>query len=523
MQVSCSNPAAPTQGQGWSVSTGVFTPPDATYTTSCNPSTPLSAALATSQPAPVGSYENLEYTPPTGSTLVGGSLDVSMWADGYGSDSDGTNASGEASVYTPTFTAGTPVQCAADSLLSPPSCIGSDFSGTIALPASGGGNLYVGVGCDGSAGAQCSEGGSNGGWAVVKVISANLLLSSSAQPTGTGFTGTVLDPNVQGSASLSFTAGDPNGPGVYKVLVSIDGTTVYDDTPDTNSGQCVPAGTDPASGALEFYYAQPCPQTESVTVPVNTSQFAAGQHTLEVVVTDAAGNSSTVLDQTITTANPPSSLSQAAGGVGSPYTFSFDEATSKLHELVYRNYDNSGLTLTGRLTSSAGVDAPGITVTVWGAPLNSPSFTKLATTTTDSAGHWALYTQRGASRDLRVVAATATLPASSTPGLVTVTERVLPSISLHISSHRYATLVFSGFMTIEPLGTPRPMVQMQVDSASGWQSIGHRVRVAANGYYSYTYTASTLVIGDRFAFRTSTPAGPNWQPGLSPVAHAVIH
>jgi hypothetical protein len=188
---------------------------------------------------------------------------------------------------------------------------------------------------------------------------------------------------------------------------------------------------------------------------------------------------------------------------------------------VYRSYKNSSLTLTGKLDSSSGVAATGITVTAWGAPLNSTTFTKLASTTTDSAGHWALYTPKGVSRALRVEAAGA-LP-SSTSGVVTVTERVLPSMSLSISSHHYARLTFSGYVTIAPLGTPGPRVQIEVHSASGWQDIGTPVRVGSNGGFSYHYTASTLLIGHSFAFRAMTPATYRWQAGLSPVEYAVIH
>jgi hypothetical protein len=65
----------------------------------------------------------------------------------------------------------------------------------------------------------------------------------------------------------------------------------------------VPVGTD-ASGALMFDFAQPCPATEVVDVPIPTAGLPDGSHALAVTVTDAARNSSTVLDQNITTSNP---------------------------------------------------------------------------------------------------------------------------------------------------------------------------------------------------------------------------
>ena len=53
-----------------------------------------------------------------------------------------------------------------------------------------------------------------------------------------------------------------------------------------------------------FDYQQPCLTSEVVDVPVPTTGLPDGSHELAVTVTDAAGNSSTVLDQNITTSNP---------------------------------------------------------------------------------------------------------------------------------------------------------------------------------------------------------------------------
>jgi hypothetical protein len=104
-------------------------------------------------------------------------------------------------------------------------------------------------------------------------------------------------------AHVVFTAADPGGPGVYSVSAAIDGTPVYSATPNVNDGACVPVGTD-TSGALMFDSAQPCPVTEVVDVPIPTAGLADGSHELALTVTDAARNSATVLDQTITTSNP---------------------------------------------------------------------------------------------------------------------------------------------------------------------------------------------------------------------------
>ena len=146
-------------------------------------------------------------------------------------------------------------------------------------------------------------GGNNGYWALAQVSSAHLLLSSAAAPQATGFSGSALQRGARGVAHLVFTATDPNGPGIYAVTAAIDGRPVFSGMPNPNNGACVPVGTD-ASGALMFDFAQPCPPTEVVDVPVPTAGLPDGSHALAVTVTDAAHNSSTVLDQNITTSNP---------------------------------------------------------------------------------------------------------------------------------------------------------------------------------------------------------------------------
>ena len=66
--------------------------------TACGPGSPMYAILSTQAAVGVGSAETLEYTPPSGSKLIGGSVDVSMYADG-----GGYNASGTAVAYSPSY------------------------------------------------------------------------------------------------------------------------------------------------------------------------------------------------------------------------------------------------------------------------------------------------------------------------------------------------------------------------------------------------------------------------------------
>ena len=300
MEVSCLNPnqsAAPSEG--WSSFTTGAPGYGSNNATGCGPGNPMFAILSAAAPVGVGAGEILQYTPPSGSTLVGGSMDVALYADG-----GGYNASGTAVAYTPAFqydASDVFFQCASG--LAPCAPNSYDFAGVLGLPANRGGSLYVGAGCGGAAGYACNTRASNGAWSLVQVWWANLLLSSSATPAGSGFAGTLLQPSARGTQDLTFTASDPGGPGVYAVSAELDGTMLYAGTPDSNGGRCVPVGS--SAGALMFDYSQPCRQSESVDLPIDTTAVVDGQHTLKLTVEDAAGNVSTVYDATLATQNAP--------------------------------------------------------------------------------------------------------------------------------------------------------------------------------------------------------------------------
>ena len=211
---------------------------------------------------------------------------------------------------------------------------------------------------------------------------------------------------------------------------------------------------------------QPCLQTEGVDLPIDTTGLADGSHDLQVVVTDAAGNSATVLDQTITTANlttvssllptpPPASTASPV------YAFALDQTTAALGASTTRTYGNSSLTMSGTLDDEAGVAAPGVSVTAWAKPTDGSAFSELAQTTTDGAGRWTLRLPKGSSRVVNIVAGTGATPASSA-STVSLTETVTPTLSLSISTPGRAQLVFSGEIGISPLGTPRPLVFIEV-------------------------------------------------------------
>jgi len=306
IEVSCENPnlsAAPSEN--WTSFTTGSVGFGSNNDTVCGPGDPMSAELSSDAAEPVGAGENLQYTPPPGSTLAGGSVYVGLYGNGYG-----YGASGTAIAYSPEFAyngSNVILQCSSGQ----PACsTGStpyDYLGVLALPTNRGGNFYLGAGCGGQSIRSCDEGEIEGAWSLVRLWWANFLLSNSSTPAGDSFGGALLAPGARGTQELTFTASDPGGPGVYAVTAQVDGKTLYSGTPDNNGGKCNAIGN--SGGALMFDYSQPCRPSESVDIPINTASVADGQHTLKVTVEDAAQNSSVVYDSTITTKNAPAASS----------------------------------------------------------------------------------------------------------------------------------------------------------------------------------------------------------------------
>ena len=302
VEISCENPnlsAAPSQG--WSSFTSGSVGFGSNTNTVCGPGDPMVAELSSAAAEPVGAGENLQWTPPTGSALAGGSVDVGMYGDGYGYD-----ASATAVAYSPEFKydgSDVLLQCSSGQ----PACsTGSSpyvYTGVLSLPSNRGGDFYIGAGCGGTPGQACNTGASEGAWSMARLWWARFLLSNNSTPAASNIAGPLLNAGARGTQELTLTATDPGGPGVYTVTAQIDGKTLYTGTPNNNGGECVSTGSN--GGALMFDYSQPCRQSESVDIPIETGTVTDGSHTLKVTVEDAAGNSNVVYDGTISTHNAP--------------------------------------------------------------------------------------------------------------------------------------------------------------------------------------------------------------------------
>ena len=306
------------------------------------------------------------------------------------------NAVATASVHTPAYAydyTNVVLQCAA--LLWPCPNGGPTFFGQVDLPADRGGRLFIAAGCQAkAAGGSCTVGSYGGAYSSVGVARANLLLATNAAPGATDFEGSLLQPGAHGTAGLAFTATD-GGPGVYKVKVEIDGKPIYDATPNTLTGRCVPVGVDAVTGALMWIWQQPCPKSQHVDLQVRTTQLRDGEHELTVTVINPARDTTIALRRTITTNNRTTVSStltsdkKPAGAVGTlapDYGVVLDAPTSALTRGVRRTWSRSGLTLSGTLQQGPGVPAHGVLVTLFAKNGGDGATQALARTSTDAAG-----------------------------------------------------------------------------------------------------------------------------------------
>ena len=512
MHVSCINPdQSPAPSEGWSGGAMGAVSIGSTNNATCAPGRPMTAYLSTQSAAASGASEYLEYTPPTGSTLIGGSLLVGLSADGYGHRAVAT-----AAMFTPAYqydATNVFLQCVA--VLQACQNGLPNYYGVVNVPAHRGGHLYLGAGCSGQvAGTSCSSGGSHNAWSLVGVSWANMLLASSALPTASDFEGSLLAPSAHGTSHLTFTAADAGGPGIYQATVTIDGAVVYNATPNTNTGKCVPVGTDPASGALMWDWQQPCPKTQRVVVPVDTTVLSDGEHELKVTLQSAAANGSTVLTQTIRTDNRTTISGELTSDAPAPrdprYAIVLDAPTRALVRGVRRRWARSSLTLSGALQNSAGVPAPGVAVKLLAQNGREGKPIVVASTTSDAAGRWVLRAPRGPSRALMITYGT------GAQGAVTLKQTVTPAVTLRVQPLGGGRFRFRGRLRVSPLGSPLPLVVIQVHKGRHWQDVGSAMRVTRSGTFTLTYSGGRDVIGLPYAFRAVAHATRLFGTGISP-------
>jgi hypothetical protein len=180
-----------------------------------------------------------------------------------------------------------------------------------------GSEVHLSASCEGVQGVECpaGHGDINSYAAVVDLFAADVVLEQNQGPAAKEVSGPLAtEKPVAGTSDLVFSASDP-GAGIWETTFSVDGNVVQRTVPNEAGGRCREVGQS-TDGLPGFLYLQPCPQTEDVDVPFDTTVVGNGIHHLVVSVIDPAGNSAPVLDREIDVENgPPAAPASPAVGV----------------------------------------------------------------------------------------------------------------------------------------------------------------------------------------------------------------
>jgi hypothetical protein len=348
--------------------------------------------------------------------------------------------------------------------------------------------------------------GAEGIDAQTDLYSAVIDLQNSSTPSASGFSGGLLSPDATGTQDLLFSAADPGGPGIIDATVTIDGTIVYNGTPDRNGGRCHSIGADP-TGAAEFLYEQPCKQTVAVDIPVNTASVPTGTHQLQVALTDAAGNTAIVYSSTISTSDPD--VPNGTPCAGAQLSVRID-GRDRIGAVSY----GRALNVRGWL-HCASTPIRDAELTLTGA---GPRRLIL----TGPHGHFDFRIKRGPSRTITVA-----YRAYSNDTTPTVDARlkiaVRPTIKLQITptrTHDYRTILWRGDIAGGPYPPSGLTLLVQVKDGDRWETFDQLL--THNGRFEYAYTFERTTQPTTYIFRIALPlSGAAGYPYLSAASRAI--
>ena len=307
---------------------------------------------------------------------------------------------------------------------------------------------------------------------------------------------------VAGSQTLSFTAGDADS-GVRSATLTLtpqDGETPYTHTFDF-AAQC----------SYDSWNA--CPLTESVSeFSLNTATLKDDSYTVNLTVTDAAGNTASDSLGTITTAGPPSTAAagvlaaSATGGAigpGSPAavrgapngTNASDQAkltarwTSTAKATRTSGYGQADR-VSGRLTTATGQPISGALLDVGAiAADQGAKAASLASVRTGPTGAWTLTLPKGISSSALRFAYDSHVDDTIPAATASLTLRVHAGCELRITPRTTSvghTIVFSGTLHGAPI--PPGGKQLVLEASSGGEWIEFRtITTDAKGRFHASY------------------------------------
>jgi hypothetical protein len=351
------------------------------------------------------------------------------------------------------------------------------------------------------------------------LYAADLVLEDGEGPSASSVSGELASQRaVSGTSDFTFSANDP-GSGVYQALFNVDGSLVQRTLIDEDGGRCRDVGQT-TDGLPGFLYLQPCQQSLTADVGLDTTKVGNGPHHLIVSVSDAAGNATTVLDRDILVENKVRGACNAACD---------DRATLRsanallLRRTIIRRYADSGLTLSGQLVGNAGSPIRGATVELrQRASFLGARSTLVSTTTSDTSGGWKLRVPRGPSRLLTIgYRSHANDPAFAAQLQYRETVRAGVKLSAPRLARPGNAFAFRGHLAGGYVPRGGVLVSLEIFYAGQWREIA-LLRTNRRGAFAYRYTFAAIGPAT-YRFRAQVPKTSGYPFASAASASRYIH
>ncbi len=402
------------------------------------------------------------------------------------------------------------------------------LTGVFPITHTGGSNIYAVAVCVGPYEGALTCPAAGGVDAAVSITAADIALTVSSTPSASAVGGSLTGGEVlDGPQDIQITASD-NGPGIYQALFQIDGVTVRRQVIDSDGGRCREVGQT-SDGTPAFLYLQPClTQVSAQDVSFDPSTVSDGPHRLRVLVSDAAGDTTTILDRQVVIDNNGAYSTLLARGECNGITCDDHArliAAAGQPMRFTRRLARSGVSLAGRLVDHAGTPITGAQVQLLEQPACAgAAMRQTASAGTGPDGAWSFTVPKGPSRLLRV-AYFSHLKDAAPAARLDYRERVYAAVSMRAARRVRlgATVVFRGRLAGGYVPYPGQQVQIEIYYQRRWRTI-EVLPTNRRGRFAYRYIF-TLGPGASYTFRAvalSNPAYPFLAAASRPVKVKVI-
>jgi hypothetical protein len=479
---------------GW---TGSYSGPFVYASNDCQSGGALNAALDGSVSQPTNAIATWTYTAPPHTTIAAATL--FRYGTASSQTGNATSLFWLAAPHNNYDSADVYDQCVATSCnskgVATPPLSPSNLLDVPSSNAQGATQLFVNAACGGVNGYSCppTSGGSYS--ALVRVYASDFTLDTPVAPAVANAVGSLTTASpLTGPQDIAFDASDA-GPGLYEVRFKVDGQVVSHAAVDANGGRCQDAGGT-TDGTRAFLSGQPCAPSAHIQQSFDSHQVADGMHHLEVVVDNAAGNQTTVLDREVSISNGVGVANAsvprgAVNGVNASDQASLQARWAATKRPRLESRFGRKRQVTGRLTAAGGRPVTGAAIDVLATPTYSGATPLIeGTTRTNPDGTWSFTVPGGDSSRILEFRYRSHVGDTQPAAAIKLELAVHAAISLHINPSSVSvghTITFRGQVAGGPI--PRGGKQLVLEArqpGAGWIEF-NVIRTDGQGRYRARY------------------------------------